>query len=150
MPSTLALSGDYWSTLQITAQDLEALQTHLFEVETPLTAGELAAVFVPFRIKVEKQLRDQQRSAAGKTYLPREQYADGQELVFPELDWSKGKVIARDGALLIPPRNHVIRQSSSLNPESRRRTYFGVTGGSATTFSCLRTISAADAQFARG
>ena len=51
MPSTLSLSGDYWSTLQITAQDLEALQTHLFEVETPLTAGELAAVFVPFRIK---------------------------------------------------------------------------------------------------
>ena len=42
MPSTLSLSGDYWSSLQITSQDLESLQTHLFEVETPLTAGELA------------------------------------------------------------------------------------------------------------
>jgi hypothetical protein len=94
MPGTLALSADYWTKLQINPQDLEALQTHLFEVETPLTARELAAVFVPFRIKAEKQLREQQRSAAGKTYLPREQYTEGEELVFPELDWKMGRVLA--------------------------------------------------------
>ena len=94
MPGTPSLSAEYWSKLQITAPDLEALQTHLFEVETPLTARELAAVFVPFRIKAEKQLREQQRSAAGRTYLPREQYADGEELVFSELDWMKGRILA--------------------------------------------------------
>ena len=56
-------------------------------------------MFVPLRIKTEKQLREQQRSTAGKTYLPRERYADGEELVFPELDWKKGKVMASRAGL---------------------------------------------------
>jgi hypothetical protein len=51
-------------------------------------------VFVPFRIRVEKQLREQQRSAAARSYLPRDQYTDGEELVFPELEWRKGTVLA--------------------------------------------------------
>ncbi len=93
MARKLSLPPDYWSTLTIQSQDLEALQSHLFEVETPLTAGELAEVFVPQRIKLEKQARQEQRAAAGKTYIPREQYAGGDELVFPELDWKRGKVI---------------------------------------------------------
>ena len=94
MASTDSLPADYWSTLQITPKDLEALQTHLFEVETPLTSRELAEVFVPWRIKHEMQVREEQRSAAGKTYLPREQYSSGDELVFPALDWKQGKVVA--------------------------------------------------------
>ncbi len=70
MARKLSLPADYWSTLTIQSQDLEALQSHLFEVETPLTASELAEVFVPQRIKLENQVRQEQRAAAGKTYIP--------------------------------------------------------------------------------
>jgi len=89
---------EYWANLQINKQDLEALQTHLLEVETPLTAEDLTPVFVSWRIRAEQQAREEQRKAAGRAYLPRERYAAGEELVFPALDWKRGRVTAsRDG-----------------------------------------------------
>lgn len=94
MARTYSLPKDYWSKVQITKDDLEALHAHLFEAETPLTARDLAAVLVTWRSSSEKQAREQQRSAAEKTYLPREKYAPGDELVFPALDWQRGTVSA--------------------------------------------------------
>jgi hypothetical protein len=94
MAGTLSLPEDYWAKLEITPQDIEAVHSHLFEVETPLTARELTSVLASARMGTEKQARDAQRQAAGRIYLPKEQYAAGDELVFPALDCIKGRVTA--------------------------------------------------------
>jgi hypothetical protein len=94
MAGALSLPEDYWSTLQITGQDVESLNTYLFEAETPLTAHDLTSVFVASRIQAEQQARATQRQAGGKAYKPAEKYQAGDELVFPALDWKKGRVIA--------------------------------------------------------
>ncbi len=92
MAGAFSLPEDYWSKLQITTQDIDGLQAHLFDIETPLTTKDLALVFVTQRIKLEQEARAQQRQAAGRVYLPKEKYQAGDELVFPALDWRRGRV----------------------------------------------------------
>ncbi len=94
MASAFSLPENYWSTLEITKQDVKSLNTYLFEAETPLTAHDLTSVFVTARIQAERQARAAQRQAGGKTYKPAEKYQAGDDLVFPALDWKKGKVTA--------------------------------------------------------
>ena len=94
MAPAFQLSPEYWDKIQIGKQDLEALQTHLFEVETPLTVQDLTTVFVTARLKAEQQSREAKRQAAGRAYMPRDVYAEGDELVFPALDWKRGKVLS--------------------------------------------------------
>jgi hypothetical protein len=98
MAPVSAFPPDYWAKLQINKTDLESLQTHLLEVETPLTAQDLTSAFVAQRIKAEQQAHDEQKKAAGRAYLPRERYHAGEDVVFPALDWKSGRVLAtRDG-----------------------------------------------------
>jgi hypothetical protein len=92
MAPAFQLSPDYWDTIQIGKQDLEALQAHLFEVETPLTVQDLTGVLVAARLKSEQHSREAKRLAAGRAYLPRDRYAVGDELVFPSVDWKHGTV----------------------------------------------------------
>lgn len=94
MTSAFSLSNDYWLNLQITPQDVENLQTILFEQETPLTARDLVTHFVEGRIRMEKQAVESKRKAAGKPFLPKDRYAVGDELVFPTLNWKQGRVSA--------------------------------------------------------
>ncbi len=99
MASAALLPEDYWSKLQITRQDVDSLQAYLFELETPLTTHDLTAVFVAQRLKAERDARARQREAAGRVYLPKEQYEVGDELVFPVLDWKRGHVTAKRPAV---------------------------------------------------
>ena len=92
MVSDPLISTDYWTDLQITQQDVEFLHNHLFELETPLTARELVAVFVNERIRAERLATQQRRQAGGKTYVPKESYQVGDDLIFPALNWKHGKV----------------------------------------------------------
>jgi hypothetical protein len=92
MVSDPLISIDYWTDLQITRQDVEYLHNHLFELETPLTARELVSVFVDERIRAERLATQQRRQAGGKTYLPKESYQVGDDLIFPALNWKHGKV----------------------------------------------------------
>ncbi len=94
MAGIFSLSSDYWKTLQITSQDVEVLHTHLFEIETPLTAGDLALIFIEARVKSEREARTKERQADGKTFLPRDKFNVGDDLVFPALNWKKGQVTA--------------------------------------------------------
>jgi hypothetical protein len=94
MVSDPLISTDYWTDLQITRQDVEYLHNHLFELETPLTARELVAVFIDERVQVERRAMQERRQAGGKTYLPRDSYQVGDGLVFPALNWKQGKVTA--------------------------------------------------------
>ncbi|HLO29533.1 MAG TPA: hypothetical protein VK249_10385 [Anaerolineales bacterium] len=99
MVSDPLISTDYWTDLQITLQDVEYLHNHLFELETPLTARELVPVLVNERIRIERLAMQQRRQAGGKTYLPKESYQVGDDLIFPALNWKHGKVTAvRTGA----------------------------------------------------
>ena len=92
MVSDPLISIDYWTDLQITTQDVEYLHNHLFELETPLTVRELVSVFVEERIRAERLATQQRRQAGGKTYLPKESYQAGDNLIFPALNWKHGKV----------------------------------------------------------
>src|SRR5215208_6747659 len=92
MVSDPLISTDYWTELQITQQDVEYLHNHLFELETPLTAHELVAVFVNERIRAERLAVQNRRQAGGKTYFPKDSYQVGEELIFPALNWKHGKV----------------------------------------------------------
>jgi hypothetical protein len=92
MVSDPLISTDYWTDIQITRQDVEYLHNHLFELETPLTARELVSVLVDERIRAERLATQQRRQAGGKTYLPKESYQVGDDLIFPALNWKHGKV----------------------------------------------------------
>ncbi len=51
-------------------------------------------MFVDERIRAERLAMQQRRQAGGKTYLPKESYQVGDELIFPALNWKHGKVTA--------------------------------------------------------
>ena len=54
MSGAFKLPNDFWSSLQVTPQDIENLHSFLFERETPLTLRDLTAEFVDARIKEER------------------------------------------------------------------------------------------------
>lgn len=92
MASDPLLSPEYWTNIQITRQDVEFLHNYLFEHETPLTARELVSVFIDEHVRAERLATQRQREAGGKTYLPKEMYQVGDDILFPALDWKHGKV----------------------------------------------------------
>ena len=92
--SPLSLRSDYWDTFSIQEKDLDYLYNQLLELETPLTTHELAVMLVNERIKTEKKALENRATADGKVYLPKEHYEVGDKLVFPALNWQKGKVTA--------------------------------------------------------
>ena len=94
MSGALLLPNEYWLSLQITPQDVENLHTFLFEREMPLTTRDLSAEFIEARIKMERITAENKQKSGGKSFLPKEKYQIGDELVFPALEWQQGKVIA--------------------------------------------------------
>jgi hypothetical protein len=94
MLGSLLLPNEYWSSLQVTPQDVENLHTVLFERETPLAVRDLCAEFIESRIKMERVAAEKKQKSGGKTFLPKEKYQVGDELVFPALEWKQGKVTA--------------------------------------------------------
>lgn len=94
MAGAFSLPNEYWLSIQITPQDVENLHTILFERETPLTTSDLAVAFVESRIKAERAAEESKQKNGGKSFLPKEKYQVGDELVFPALSWSRGKVIS--------------------------------------------------------
>jgi hypothetical protein len=94
MVNDLLISTEYWTDIQITRQDVEFLHNYLFEHETPLTARELVSVFIEERIRAEQDALRKRRESGGKTYLPKETFQVGDDVVFPTLGWQHGKVSA--------------------------------------------------------
>ncbi len=94
MAGAFSLPTEYWLSLQITLQDVENLQTFLFERETPLTARDLSIEFVEARLRAERAIAESKQKAGGKNFLPKEKYQIGDDLIFPALAWNRGKVTA--------------------------------------------------------
>ena len=86
------LPADYWQTFFLGKKDLEFLSTYLFENETPLTEKELVPVLIGERIRNERETLAKQQRSLGQVYLPEGHYKVGESLIFPALDWKKGKV----------------------------------------------------------
>jgi hypothetical protein len=94
MVSDTYTTSTYWEDLQINRQDVEHLHTYLFENETPLTTRELVAIFVNERVRAERLAEQSRRLAGGKTYVPKDSYQVGDNVVFPALNWKHGTVTA--------------------------------------------------------
>lgn len=95
---SINLKESYWETFEIQEEDLEFLYNHLLEIETPLTARELAEVLIRERIQRETKQMLAQQAAGGALYQPKNSYKAGERLQFPAYDWAKGKVLSvRDG-----------------------------------------------------
>jgi len=93
-----SLPEHYWEEVKIQDHDIEFLYNHLLELEMPQTSMELTRALISERISVEKKNLENQQKSAGDVYLPKETYKAGQNLVFPALNWVKGKVKkVRDG-----------------------------------------------------
>jgi hypothetical protein len=90
--STFSLKSDYWETVSIQNEDIEAIYHHLLEIETPLTVQELVSVLIEHRLETERKAAERKRSEGGKVYLPKEVYDVGEKVVFPQLDWKLGVV----------------------------------------------------------
>lgn len=83
---------DYWDHFILEENDIEFLFDQLMETETPATSEELIEILVKERIQQEKQAVERERSSGGDIYYPKERYKKSQKLVFPALNWQRGKV----------------------------------------------------------
>ncbi len=90
---SFSLQEEYWEDFQLQDTDIEYLYNYLLETETPLTPRELVEILVRERIRQEKIAIDQQRSAGGDIYLPKNSFEIKQKLVFPAQSWRHGQVI---------------------------------------------------------
>ena len=89
-----ALQEGYWETFEVRDDDVEFLYNFLLEKEIPLTTRELAIALAEERIHREKLVIEKQRSSGGAIYFPKDQYKENQALIFPSLNWQRGKVLA--------------------------------------------------------
>ena len=90
----LKLAAQYWQELSITKDDVEFLQNHLFETETPLSGRELTEVLIKERLRTEREAQAKKQKSVGVAYLPKEEYKTGQTLVFQALGYKQGKVVS--------------------------------------------------------
>jgi len=87
-----SIQEDYWENFELQDDDIEFLYNNLLEAETPLTSQELVAALVEERIRRERLALEQQRTAGGDLYQPKGSYTDDQRLIFPALNWRRGRV----------------------------------------------------------
>ncbi len=81
-----------WDTFSIEPEDLEFLSSYLLELETPLGSEELSKQLITHRLKSRQEAVQTQRAEAGKVYLPKERFAQGERVAFPNLNWKSGRV----------------------------------------------------------
>ncbi len=95
MASTPAQSlTDNWQNITITRADLQNLTNTLFEHEVPMDIDALARIFVATRIKTQEAEIAAKIKSLGKVYIPGETYAVDEAIVFPQMNWQSGRVVA--------------------------------------------------------
>ncbi len=83
----------YWTTsFHVTHADIEYLFSQFLEDETPLPIRELAIRLIRHRIAQEED-RLRKQIVRGELFQPRASYRVGQELIFPAIDFSVGKIV---------------------------------------------------------
>jgi hypothetical protein len=86
-------TGDYWvQEFQVDQSDVDHLYNVLLELETPLSADEMALVLVRHRVQQEAR-RLPEHAGQGKLYQPQNVYEVGDRIIFSALDFTSGKVV---------------------------------------------------------
>ncbi len=85
---------DFWQHFEVTKEDLDFINNHLFELETPQTTEQLVDALVSFRIQKEKAALTRKKQEEGRLYLPKETYKINDSILFSALNWQAGKVTA--------------------------------------------------------
>lgn len=87
-------TAEYWQAFSLTPRDVDFLRTALADAERPLSTPELAEAIVGERIRREESdLRAE--LSRGTLYQPRKQYAVGDRVIFPQLEYRLGEVVER-------------------------------------------------------
>jgi len=94
MAGKFKLPTEYWKSIQVTSEDVDNLHTHLFEREMPLTIGDLVLEFIKQRILMERVAAQKSQSSDEKNFIPKDTYKIGDNLIFPALEWKRGRVSA--------------------------------------------------------
>ncbi len=88
----------YWDNFEVTKEDLDFINNHLFELETPHTTKQLLEALIVYRINIEKEALSKKKAEQGRIYTPKETYKIGDPVQFSALNWQAGEVTAiRDG-----------------------------------------------------
>lgn len=83
---------EYWQSFSLSTTDVEFLRTLLLDAERPLSTDEMARHLVTERIRREEsELRAE--LTRGTIYQPQKQFAAGDKILFPQLDYRLGEVI---------------------------------------------------------
>ena len=135
---------DFWQHFEVTKEDLDFINNHLFELETPQTTEQLLEALVTFRIQKEKAALTRKKQEEGRLYLPKETYKINDSILFSALNWQAGKVTAiRPGinpeyspfkVMDVEFKNGDVRSFASeyadhpLNLTTRQPGWFGIPG----------------------
>jgi hypothetical protein len=88
----MAINEQFWIKYQVSDKDLDSIYNHLLEVERPLTAQELSTFLINQIIIDQSALQYHEKVGNSRIYLPKDEFHEGDVLVFPAINWSKGKV----------------------------------------------------------
>jgi hypothetical protein len=103
---------DYWlSNFAVADSDIEPIYNYFLEAEKPLPVSEITRIVMAHRVAEEKK-ELKRRLSGRKVYQPQENYAVGDELVFPALKFNYGEVVD---------------SRSGFNPQDGQFTVIGVT-----------------------
>ncbi len=85
-------TADYWvEDFKVEQADIEHLYNVLLERETPLSPDEMALVLVRYRVQQEEDALEK-KAHASDVYHPQNTYKVGDEILFPLLNNTRGKV----------------------------------------------------------
>ena len=91
-------NSEYWQNFSLDQEDLDSIFSLLLEKEIPLKTEEIFDFITSLRIEQQKNSLKEQKEKQGNIYLPKNEFAIGEELLFPSLDGEGGKVVKiRDG-----------------------------------------------------
>ncbi|NPV07182.1 MAG: hypothetical protein HPY83_04355 [Anaerolineae bacterium] len=85
---------EYWRKFRPDAEDLEALRELIVDARRPVATDELARAVVFRRVHQERD-RVRRLMEQGRFYRPADAYEEGEELIFPALEFATGVVTAK-------------------------------------------------------
>jgi hypothetical protein len=88
----MKLNENYWTEFKIDQSDIEFIYNLLLEKAVPLKTEALLRELVDHRIARQLVELQEKNSDKGNIYLPQDEYAKGDKLVFPAYDMQGGKV----------------------------------------------------------
>lgn len=86
------VNKEYWEGFELIDEDIEFIYTHLLELEIPLSPDEILTGLIADRLEREKSQAEDQQKGAGVIYLPKEEYAVGDKVIFPTLNFQAAEV----------------------------------------------------------